>query len=72
MTDRELPKPRFTELHDVEEDAYRALSGLAVAGLVLGLLSVTALVDYRAAVISVAGALTADWPSGGSPGEAPS
>lgn len=57
MTDRELPKPRFTELHEVQQEGYRAICGLAVAGLVLGLLSIVALVDYRAAAVAAAGAV---------------
>jgi hypothetical protein len=57
MTDRELPWSHFTELHEADQDKYRALSGLAIAGLALGVLSVVALIDPRAAVVSGAGVL---------------
>ncbi|HLA85082.1 MAG TPA: hypothetical protein VJL29_09825 [Thermoguttaceae bacterium] len=57
MTDHE--RPRLAPALEAERDDYRALSGLAVAALVLGLFSAVALVDPRAALVSVAGIVVA-------------
>lgn len=58
MMDQEPSRPRFTSPLDASRnDEYRVLSGLAVAGLVLGVLSAVALIEPRAAFVAVAGVL---------------
>jgi len=57
MAEQESARPRLGPPPGAEQDEYHALCGLAVAGLVLGLFSVVALVDPRAAVVSAAGIL---------------
>jgi len=57
MMDRESHEPHRPGLREADQDEYRAVSGMAVAGLVLGVLSIVALVDPRAAIVSGAGVL---------------
>ncbi len=51
-------QPHLGRLHEADREEYRAVSGLAVTALVLGVLSVAALVDLLAWLFPVAGILT--------------
>jgi hypothetical protein len=55
MNDRTSPLPRFHEGSEGDGETYTALSGLAVAALVFGLLSATALIDPLAWLVPLIG-----------------
>ncbi|NLE37953.1 MAG: DUF4190 domain-containing protein, partial [Pirellulaceae bacterium] len=55
MKDQTPPLPRLHEMPETDREAYAALSGMAVAALVFGLLSVTALIDPFAFVVPLVG-----------------
>lgn len=49
------------EMPEVDREAYAALSGMAVTALVLGLLSVTALIDPLALLVPLCGVVVGAW-----------
>jgi len=57
MSESEFSPTGMSDPHDEEVAQYHAVSGLAVAGLVFGVLAVTALIDPLACVLPLAGLL---------------
>ncbi|MBN1588407.1 MAG: DUF4190 domain-containing protein [Pirellulales bacterium] len=58
MTDQDATRPHFGPSHEANQE-YHAVSGLAVASLVFGLLSVAALIDPLAWLLPLTGILLA-------------
>ena len=53
--DQSPTRPHLAPSHEAQREQYHALSGPAVAGLILGLFSIVSLVDPRAAVVAILG-----------------
>lgn len=57
MPQTETHQPRLSDSRDADVDQYRAVSGLAVMGLIFGLLAITCLIDPVMCVVALLGTL---------------